>query len=160
MIVGLFAGAPSAANATVRPLSPESTAKSVGVIVTYKPGFEPIAPNGETTGENFAGVDLAAPRDLGMGYKALSFETSLTNAQAQKVLLGLQHDPRIETVQLDAQLQFSAASASASTRDSATAASIIRPFEALKPASAPTAVKGINYFDSKAPRTPRIRLSW
>jgi serine protease len=160
MIVALFAGVPSVANATVRPVNPEISAKSVGVIVTYKPGFEPIAPNGETTGENFSGVELAAPRDLGRGYKALKFETSLTNAQAQKVLLGLQHDPRIETVQLDAQLQFSAASAGASTRDSATAASIIRPFEALKPASAPTAVKGINYFDSKAPRSPRIRLSW
>ncbi len=71
MIVGLFAGVPSSANATVRPVNTEDSAKSVGVIVTYKPGFEPIAPNGETTGENFSGVDLAAPRDLGMGYKAL-----------------------------------------------------------------------------------------
>jgi len=82
MIVGLFAGVPNAASASVRPVNTESSAKSVGVIVTYKPGFEPIAPNGETTGENFAGVALAEPRDLGMGYKALKFETALTNAQA------------------------------------------------------------------------------
>ena len=160
MVVGLFAGVPNAASASVRPVNNESTAKSVGVIVTYKPGFEPIAPNGETTGENFAGVALAEPRDLGMGYKALNFETALTNAQAQRVLLGLQHDPRIETVQLDAQLQFSAASASASARASISPSSIVRPFDALKPASAPTMFKGINYFDAKAPRTPRIRISW
>jgi serine protease len=94
-----------------------------------------------------------------MGYKALTFETSLSNAQAQRVLLALQHDPRIETVQLDAQLQFSAASA-AKTARATSPATIVRPFEALKPASAPTMVKGINYFDSKAPRTPRIRISW
>lgn len=160
MIVGLFAGVPNAASASVWPVNTESTAKSIGVIVTYKPGFEAIAPNGETTGENFAGVALAEPRDLGMGYKALNFETALTNAQAQRVLLGLKHDPRIATVQLDAQLQFSAASASASARSSVTPSTIIRPLVALKPASAPTSVKGINYFDSKAPRTPRIRISW
>jgi serine protease len=160
LIVGLFAGVPSTANASTRPVNPQSSGKSVGVIVTYKPGFEPTAPNGETTGENFAGVGLEAPRDLGMGYQALNFETSLTNAQAQKVLLGLQHDPRIETVQLDAQLQFGAASASPSRPRSVTPSAIVRPFEVLKPASAPTTVKGINYFDSKSPRTPRIRLSW
>jgi len=160
MIVGLFVGAPHAASASVRPMNTESSAKSVGVIVTYKPGFEPIAPNGETTGENYAGVALAEPRDLGMGFKAINFETALTNAQAQRVLLALQHDPRIETVQLDAQLQFRSSSARTSSRASISPSSIVRPFEALKPASAPTMVKGINYFDSKAPRTPRIRISW
>ena len=160
MIVGLLAGVPNAASASVRPVNAESTASSVGVIVTYKPGFEAIAPNGETTGENFAGVALAEPRDLGMGYKALNFETALTNAQAQRVLLGLQHDPRVATVQLDAQLQFSAASASASNRSSVTPSTIVHPLVALKPASAPTSVKGINYFDAKAPRIPRIRISW
>jgi len=159
LVVGLFSGVPYAASASVRPLDAVSSTKSVGVIVTYKPGFEPIAPNGETTGENFAGVALAEPRDLGMGYKALNFEASLTNAQAQRVLLGLQHDPRIETVQLDAQLQFSAASASKTARASSPS-TIVKPFEALKPASAPTMVKGINYFDDKAPRLPRIRISW
>ena len=159
LVVGLLMGAPNTSSASVRPVDAVSSTKSVGVIVTYKPGFEPIAPNGETTGENFAGVALDAPRDLGMGYKALAFETSLSNAQAQRVLLALQHDPRIETVQLDAQLQFSAASA-AKTARATSPATIVRPFEALKPASAPTMVKGINYFDSKAPRTPRIRISW
>ena len=160
MVVALFTGVPNAASASVRPVDGENSAKSVGVIVTYKPGFDAIAPNGETTGENFAGIALSEPRDLGMGYKALNFEAALTNAQAQRVLLGLQHDPRIATVQLDAQLQFSAASASASARSSTTPSTIVRPFVALKPASAPTAVKGINYFDAKAPRSPRIRISW
>lgn len=159
LVVGLLTGVPNAASGSVRSLDDANSAKSVGVIVTYKPGFEPIAPNGETTGENFAGVALDSPRDLGMGYKAIRFENSLSAAQAQRVLMALQHDPRIKTVQLDAQLQFEAAGAS-KTAHVSSPSTIVRPFEALKPASAPTLVKGINYFDSKTPRLPRIRISW
>ena len=158
LFAGLFTGSPNAASASVQNLDAVNSTKSVGVIVTYKPGFEPIAPNGEATGENFAGVALEQPQDLGLGYTALKFEASLSSDQAQKVIRGLQHDPRIASVQLDAQLQFSAATASTSARTSSS--TFVRPLDALKPASAPIQVRGINYFDVKSPRSPRIRISW
>ena len=150
----------AAAQASVRPTSSASTSNSIGVIVTYKPGFDAIAPNGEATGENFAGVGLGAPRDLGRGYKAFAFEHDLTAVQAERVVQGLQHDPRIDTVQLDSQLQFSAASASAKVDSAGSVASLVRPLTVLKPASAPSLMKAANYPDTNAPRLPRIRLSW
>lgn len=55
-IAGLINATPATAQ-TVQTPSASSGDNAVGFLVTYRAGIDPIAPNGEPTGENFAGVD-------------------------------------------------------------------------------------------------------
>jgi serine protease len=147
-------GAANLSSAQTRPNELATGSKPIGFIVKYREGVSPIAPNGEPTGENYAGVQLNTPRELGMGYTALSFESSVSASASQNALRALARDPRIESVQFDTQLNFQAASTVAAD------ARMVSPLRALKPASAPTSLKASNYFDPKSSRQPRVRLSW
>lgn len=74
---------------------------AVGFLVTYRSGVDPIAPNGEPTGENFAGVDLENSRNLGGRLYAVDFARDLTDDEAAKALENLKSDPRVANVEFD-----------------------------------------------------------
>jgi serine protease len=74
---------------------------AVGFLVTYRSGVDPIAPNGEPTGENFAGVDLENSRNLGGRLYAVDFARDLTDDQAAAALENLKTDPRVAKVEFD-----------------------------------------------------------
>ncbi|MFM2384334.1 MAG: hypothetical protein RL166_208 [Actinomycetota bacterium] len=96
----LLAAAP--ANAVTRNLpNANSPTNAVGLIVTYKAGVSLLAPNGEPTGENFAGVELGAPVQMGERMAAVPFENDLTDSEAREALAGIQNDPRVESAQFN-----------------------------------------------------------
>jgi serine protease len=93
----------STANATMTPspVQAETQNNAVGFILKLKPGVNHLAPNGEPTGENYAGVDLENSRLIGGGYSAVSFEEKLTESEVQAAMARLQRDPRVESVETD-----------------------------------------------------------
>lgn len=78
-----------------------SATNAVGLIVTYKAGVSLLAPNGEPTGENFAGVELGSPVQMGERMAAIPFEIDLSETDAKKALAGIQNDPRVESAQFN-----------------------------------------------------------
>lgn len=149
------AGVPSSAN---------------GLIVRYSEGVNRVAPNGQATGENFAGVSLGAPRDLGAGLVALNFAESLSESQAKQALVQIQKDPRIASAQLDETITFDQASVSANRSVAAqswkpiatlaTFAEFLQPLTAQRAASAPLSLRVLNAVAPESPRTPRLKLTW
>ncbi len=77
--------------------STETTNPAVGLIVKYKAAVSPIAPNGEPTGENFAGVDLENSLDLGNGFKFVDFAEDLNSDQVAQAVERISQDPRVES---------------------------------------------------------------
>ena len=93
--------ASSADAQTVQTPSASSGDNAVGFLVRYRAGVDPIAPNGQPTGENFAGVDLENSRNLGGQLYAVEFARDLTDEQATEALQNLKTDPRVEKVEFD-----------------------------------------------------------
>lgn len=121
-----------------------------GLIVKYKDGFSPIAPNGEPTAENASGVDLDLGKDIGGGWRAVSFDQDLSAGAATAIALRLATDPRVEAVELDRKL---------------TSTALNRPVTPvakapLKAASAVRSLKAVDAWSKAAPNAAAIKLSW
>jgi serine protease len=129
-----------------------SATSSVGLIVTYKDGVDLVAPNGQPTGENFAGTDLRAPHDIGLNMTAVRFAGKLNITDAQRALDRIKLDPRVATAQLDQHLNFQAASVRKPK------AIVIR--NAVKVATAVLLPKALNAWSASASRTPRVKVTW
>jgi serine protease len=98
--LGLLTAQPAQAQLVQTP-NTDSSVNATGFIVKYKSGVAPIAPNGEPTGENFAGVDLENSRDLGGRFKAVDFAADLSDGEALQAKSRLEADPRVESVEFD-----------------------------------------------------------
>lgn len=101
----LLTALPAEARMTPSTTVAESSSDAVGLIVKYKPAVNPIAPNGEPTGENFAGVDLENSTDLGGGFKSVDFATDLEPEEIQAAADRIALDPRVESVSLNQTFQ-------------------------------------------------------
>lgn len=99
-IAGLINATPANAQMVQTP-SVATGDNAVGFLVTYRSGVDPIAPNGEPTGESFAGVDLENSRNLGGRLYAVDFARDLTDEQAIAALENLKSDPRVAKVEFD-----------------------------------------------------------
>ena len=99
-VLGAISASPAQAQMIQTP-AVTSGDNAVGFLVTYRPGVEPIAPNGEPTGENFAGVDLENSRNLGGRLYAVDFARDLSDQQAAAALASLRDDPRVEKADFD-----------------------------------------------------------
>lgn len=101
---GVIASALTALPAQASQVKISSTAdatNAVGLIVKYKTGVSRVAPNGEPTGQNTAGVELSNVRDIGGSLSAVTFAKDLSNSEAQDALTRLQQDPRVASVEFD-----------------------------------------------------------
>ncbi|MFM5951328.1 MAG: hypothetical protein ACKOOE_01820, partial [Micrococcales bacterium] len=101
VIFSIFSVSPAEARSTPSPTAEESSADAVGFIVKYQPRVSPIAPNGEPTGENSAGVDLENSRDLGSGFRSVDFAKDLSPQGAKDALERLSLDPRVQSASLN-----------------------------------------------------------
>lgn len=101
LLGSIFSASPAEARSTPAPVVAEAPSEAVGFIVKYQPRVSPIAPNGEPTGENYAGVDLENSRDLGSGFKSVDFGADLTPEQAAEAQNRLELDPRVQSVSLN-----------------------------------------------------------
>lgn len=138
------------ASAAISPLLGDKSFEAVGLIVKYRAGVSPVALDGEPTGENAAGVDLYAGRDLGEGWQSVGFASALSAGAASKIALNLANDPRVGSVELDRKLQPSTVRGTVSTSARA----------ALKPASAVRSLKAIDAWSKAAPAIAAIKLTW
>ena len=152
LLATLFSPVASPASATMLGQADSSKTSSVGLIVTYKDGVDLVAPNGQPTGENFAGTDLTAPHDIGLNMTAVRFAGKLNNTDAQRALDRIKRDPRVATAQLDQHLNFQAASVRKPK-------SIVVK-SAVKVATAVLLPKALNAWSSAAPRTPSVKVTW
>jgi serine protease len=148
--IGLLGVNVSPAFASVDPIFTDTSFDAVGLIVKYKDGVAPTAVNGQPTGENASGVDLAAGRDLGAGWRSVGFASDLSAGAATAIAIRLASDPRVAAVELDRKLM----PASIATKPSAAAVA------ALKPATAVRSLTAKDAWDRSAPNTAAIKLIW
>jgi serine protease len=148
--IGLLGVNVSPAFASVDPIFTDTSFDAVGLIVKYKDGVAPTAVNGQPTGENASGVDLAAGRDLGAGWRSVGFASDLSAGAATAIAIRLAADPRVAAVELDRKLM----PASIATKPSAAAVA------ALKPATAVRSLTAKDAWDRSAPNTAAIKLIW
>ena len=129
---------------------------AVGLMVKYRDGVSPIAANGAATGENFAGVNLSKSRDIGNGFRALDFDSPVTEVAARRIVADLRKDPRVENVDIDHDFSISAQSiAAVSQNQLAVALGTV-----FKASTAPLSVKVNDAWLSSAPLVARIKVSW
>jgi serine protease len=150
LAVGLGAVNVAPVWAAVDPILADKSSDAVGLIVKYKDGVSAIAPDGEPTAENAAGVNLAIGNAIGEGWRAVSFDSELSAGEATAIALRLASDPRVEAVELDRKLNPSTLS---------------RPLlpvskAVVKPASAVRSVKASDAWSKAAPSNPAIKLTW
>jgi subtilisin family serine protease len=141
--------------------TPETSNSAVGLIVKYKPAVNPIAPNGEPTGENFAGVDLENSVDLGSGFKSVEFADDLTADEVAEAVERISLDPRVESASPNQVVEI----ANYSSRpiapsilpgnDPIDLPVVIR--SAVKVAAAPATVAADAW---QAPNTVAVKLTW
>ncbi|MFM1786019.1 MAG: hypothetical protein RLZZ108_1043 [Actinomycetota bacterium] len=128
---------------------------AVGLMIKYREGVAPVAPNGQVTGANFAGEVLEAPRDIGNGVTAVSFPNALSQTEAAELAKNLGRDPRVEAVEVDHYLEApGAAKASENLLLANSLATLIRP------ATAPLNPVVRDRWASTAPYAARVQLSW
>ena len=161
VVVSSLTPNPAEARMTPNNSSAETTTNSVGLIVKYKPAVNPIAPNGEPTGENFAGVDLENSTDLGGGFKSVDFASDLTSDEVEAAVDRIELDPRVESAspnQLVETANYVAhpiASGILPNNDPVDLPIVIR--SAVKVAAAPVS----SAVDSwRAPNTLAVKLTW
>jgi serine protease len=146
-----FAGSPAQATEKQSGLT-----NAVGLMVKYIEGVTPIAPNGEPTGENFAGVNLSQSRDIGNGFRALDFDSPMNENSARRIVAALERDPRIQSVDIDFDFLISPQSVAARSQEQlAVALGTV-----FKASSAPLSVKLNDAWVSSAPTTARVKVSW
>lgn len=153
LLVAPFFGATQATAAVLPSKGPEN---AVGLIIKYRAGVSPIAPNGEATGSNFAGVGLADIHAIGDDFFAARFDSPTSDSEAQQLAANARRDPRVLSVYVDHDFRIT----SQSLRDAANYQLGIALGTLIKPASAPLSVKVIDALSSTAPNSPRVKLSW
>jgi serine protease len=136
--------------AATDPVLNDKSSDAVGLIVKYKDGVSAIAPNGEPTAENAAGVNLEIGNSIGDGWRAISFDRELSAGEATAIALRFASDPRVEAVELDRKL-----SAAAVSKPVLPVSKVV-----VKPASAVRSVKAADGWSKSAPETAAIKLTW
>ena len=136
--------------AAVDPTFVDKSFDATGLIVKYKDGVSAIAPNGEPTAENAAGVNLEIGNDIGGGWRAISFDADLSAGAATSIALRLASDPRVEAVELDRKL-----SAAALSRPATPVVKV-----ALKAASAVRSLKAVDAWSKASADSASIKLTW
>ena len=118
------------AQAATQSSAPTFDFDTKGLIVKYAPGVNPVAPDGQPTGENAASADLLLGRDLGSGWFTVGVAGRVTTERAWQIAERLKADPRVASVDLDRLIH------SASLGKAKVSRSILaRTYAAIKPAS-------------------------
>ena len=136
--------------------SSNSTKDVVGLMIKYRSGVSPLAPNGQVTGQNFAGASLQGIHGIGGGVDAVSFESAMTRGDASVLAANLERDSRVESVSLDHQILANAFGRSNFGRQQLALAL----GSVIKSASSPATVSITDSWSASAPTAPRVKISW
>ena len=142
--------------------SSANTANALGLIIKYRAGFEPVAPNGDITGENTANVNLTNPDSLGGGFVSADFADNLSAAQITAAKQNLLQDPRVESVDFNMPLDtnvFKQPSIASQILVKNKFVELPIFIKSALRAAAPTA-SAVDAWSSANPTLERVRLSW
>ncbi len=124
-----------------------ATAKAAGLIVKYRKGVLPLAPNGDPTAANAAGVTLKFDSLLDTNTYVLNFVDQLSADEAQAVADRMAQDPRVAAVELNTVIHAEGFAPHAAT-------------SAIKAASAVTGLTVKDAWSASAPTAANVALSW
>ena len=152
LVVNPFWGSMSA-NASTNPYLVQITDINVsGLVIKYRDGVAPLAPNGEITGENFAGIELDPGIGIGLNMYSVRFASSLSKVEIAEAMANLARSPKIEFVAPDQVLSFSPAAF--------VAPKAISSKKGPTPATAVRNLKAVDAWSEKKPKLAQISLSW
>ena len=144
-VLGFFA--PAKASTLQTQLIETGTAH--GLIIQYRSGVSPVAPNGQASAANAAKVELLAGHGLGDQLFTADFAKDLPIAKAKDIAKLVRQDPRVLSVGINR--NFGAASMSAANTPA---------LRALTPASAVQTLKAVDAFSEANPTTASVKLTW
>jgi serine protease len=145
----LSMGLVTPASAVQTAFEPTETGTAAGLIIKYRSGVEPIAPDGLATGSNAAKVALSFGHALSTDIYTADFEGDLPIVRAREIAASLEQDPRVEMVSINH--NFAPASLSLGGSSALTA---------LRAASAVQSLKVVDAYNKATPATATVRLSW
>lgn len=117
-----------------------------GLLVQYKAGVSSVAANGETTGENSAGVGLEPAKSIAENWYSVDFSSQLTPQQIALAAVKIDADPRVESVNYNYNLVSTAVN--------------ISPKTAIRAASAPRTPTAADAWVATSPARARVKLTW
>lgn len=126
---------------------PAPAADSVaGLLVEYFPGVSSVSPNGETTGENTAGVGLEPAKPIADNWYSVDFSAELDPLEIANAAKRLDADPRVQSVSYNYNLVSSSVNVS--------------PRTAIRAASAPRTPIAADAWVATSPTRARVKLTW
>ena len=139
-----------------------------GIVIQYRPGVSPIAPNGEVTGANFAGIALRSGHGIGQNMFTATFVGEPTKQQIAESMANLARSPQVAMVAPDQKLHFAAFRAPFLAQGSGAAQTLLaagQPAAAVVkvPARSASAVRGLKVadgFSALKPNLAQLALSW
>ena len=134
-----------ASAATTALASPEDGIVA-GLLVEYRDGVSPIAPDGETTGQNSAGIGLETPKKIADNWYSVDFSGALDPDTIAVAAQRLDADPRIQSVSYNYNLISTAVN--------------ISPKTAVRAASAPRTPVALDAWVATSPSRARVKLTW
>lgn len=117
-----------------------------GLLVEYKAGVSSVSADGETTGENSAGVGLEPAKKIADNWYSVDFSEELTPEQIAVAAVKINADPRIESVSYNYNLVSTAVH--------------ISPKTAVRAASSPRTPVATDAWLASSPARARVKLSW
>ena len=72
-----------------------------GLVIKFREGVNPLAPNGDVTAANFAGINLVPRAGLGLNMYSVSFASPVTKPQIATAMANLARSPKVEFVSPD-----------------------------------------------------------
>lgn len=145
----LSMGLVTPASAVQTAFEPTETGTATGLIIKYRSGVEPIAPDGLATGSNAAKVALSFGHALSTNIYTADFEGDLPIFRARAIAAALEQDPRVEMVSINHNFAPAALSLGGSSA-----------MTALRAASAVQSLKAVDAYNKANPATATVRLTW
>ncbi|MEY4618502.1 MAG: hypothetical protein RL101_688, partial [Actinomycetota bacterium] len=123
---------------------------AAGLLVKYKPGISPIAPDGSPTAANAVRTSLSVGNNLGQGLFSVDFAEAVGYSAAQVFADQLKQDPRVSSVAINRIFGRSALSQK-----------VLPSFKtAIRAASAVQSVRVADAWNKDLPSLPRVKLTW
>ena len=134
------------ANAAITSLDSPEVGSVAGLLVEYRDSVSAVAPDGETTGENSAGIGLEPARKIADNWYSVDFSAELDPEAIALAAKKLDADPRIQSVSYNYNLVSTAVN--------------ISPKTAIRAASSPRTPLASDAWVATSPARARVKLSW
>ena len=153
-------GATAANAATLEILGELQQTTVVGLVIQYRDGVSPLAPNGEMTAANFAGIALRPGHGIGQNMFTASFVGQPTQLEIAQAMANLQRSPDVVMVAPDQKISFASLSHSAAQTALHSANALTLTKIVPRSASAVRTLKVADGWSAANPALPQLTLTW